>query len=250
MRYFGGKTRTCKLIAEILQSNLKEDQVFLSPFIGGGWIECLVKGKKECYDKHKYLIAMYKELQKGWKPPKNITKEQYAYIKANMDEEPYLTGFAGFGCSFAGKWFGGYAKDNTNRNFCLNAYNSILRKMDGFKDTKFDCEDYLNLNPCDRLIYCDPPYEGTTQYSKVILGHFDSDEFWQTMREWSQNNVVVISEYSAPEDFRCVWKQNVKLDIRDANNKKKNRVEKLFALSDIFVPSTKNLKEAGLFASF
>ena len=73
------------------------------------------------------------------------------------------------------------------------------------------------------------------------------------MREWSQNNVVVISEYSAPEDFRCIWKQNVKLDIRDANNKKKNRVEKLFSLSDVSVPSTKNPKnpkEAGLFASF
>ena len=28
-----------------------------------------------------------------------------------MDENPALTGFVGFGCSFGGKWWGGYAKD-------------------------------------------------------------------------------------------------------------------------------------------
>ena len=69
----------------------------------------------------------------------------YQYIKNNPDEKPYLTGFVGFGCSFAGKWFGGYAKDNTGRNFCLNAYNSIMRKMDGFKDTQFECKDYREI---------------------------------------------------------------------------------------------------------
>lgn len=166
MRYFGGKTRTCKSIAEIIQLNLNDGQAFLSPFVGGGWVECLIKGKKECSDKHNYLIAMYKELQQGWLPPCSLSKEQYDYIKNHVDEKPYLTGFVGFGCSFAGKWFGGYAKDNTGRNFCLNAYNSIMRKMEGFEDTEFSCEDYGNLDPSGYLIYCDPPYGGTTQYDR------------------------------------------------------------------------------------
>ena len=233
MRYFGGKTRTCKAIAEIIQYNLRDEQLFISPFVGGGWVESLIHGNKECYDKHKYLIAMYQELQKGWKPPKSLSKEEYDYIKKNPDEKPYLTGFVGFGCSFAGKWFGGYAKDNTNRNFCLNAYNSIMKKMNGFKNTKFECKDYKDLNPHDSLIYCDPPYNGTTQYA---VGDFDSEEFWKIMRKWSENNIVLVSEYNAPNDFKCVWEQQVKLDIRDSHNKKKNRIEKLFSICDIKIP--------------
>jgi len=43
-----------KSIAEIIQFNLNDGQAFLSPFVGGGWVECLIRGKKECSDKHNY----------------------------------------------------------------------------------------------------------------------------------------------------------------------------------------------------
>jgi len=228
LRYFGGKTRTCKQIAKILNTYRNENQIFLSPFTGGAWVEALIKHPKICYDKHPYLIAMYKELQQGWIPPTTLSKEEYEYIKNNPDEKPYLTGFVGFGCSFAGKWFGGYAKDNTGRNYCLNAHNSILDKMNNLMNTSFDCKDYKEINPEGYIIYCDPPYEGTTQYSKKLVGEFNSNEFWEIMREWSKNNKVFISEYNAPEDFKCIWSQEVKLDIRDSNNKKQPRIEKLY----------------------
>jgi DNA adenine methylase len=228
IRYFGGKTRTYKQIANILNTYRKENQIFLSPFVGGAWVEQLLNYPKICCDKHPYLIAMYKALQEGWIPPKELSKEEYEYIKNNKDEKPYLTGFVGFGCSFAGQWFGGYAKDNTGRNYCLNAHNSILKKMELLKDTKFECKDYRELTPENCLIYCDPPYEGTTQYDNNLVGEFDSNEFWDIMRRWSKNNTVFISEYNAPDDFKCIWSQEVKLDIRDKDNKKKERVEKLY----------------------
>jgi len=243
MRYFGGKTKTCNQISEIIQHNLKEGQLFISPFVGGGWVECLVEGEKQCCDKHPYLIAMYQELQKGWKPPTALTKEEYQHIKDNLDEKPYLSGFVGFGCSFAGKWFGGYAHDKTARNYYMNAYTSILRKMEGFKDTVFECKSYSEINPVGAVIYCDPPYKGTTPYSRNIIGAFDSEAFWEKIREWSENNVVLVSEYNAPDDFKCVWQQQVKLDIRDKENKKKTRVEKLFSLSDVKLSSP----DAGIF---
>lgn len=188
----------------------------------------MVNGKKECYDKHPYLITMYKELQSGWMPPAELSKEEYDYIRNNPDKNPHLTGFIGFGCSFAGKWFGGYAKDNSGRNYCLNAHNSILKKMKTMKDTYFDCKDYRELNPKGCVVYCDPPYAGTTQYSKQLVGDFNTEEFWDTMREWSKDNIVLISEYNAPNDFEVVWQQEVKLDIRDKNNQKQKRIEKLF----------------------
>jgi DNA adenine methylase len=228
MRYFGGKTRTCKEIAKVIESYRKQDQLFISPFVGGAWVESLISSPKICYDKHKYLIAMYLELQKGWIPPDILSKEEYNYVKNNQDEKPYLTGFVGFGCSFAGKWFGGYAKDNTNRNYCLNAKNSILKKMRNLMDCRFECRDYKDLSFEDSIIYCDPPYADTTSYCINEVGEFNSHEFWGIMRKWSEKNLVIVSEYDGPKGVQCIWEKPVKLDIRDANNLKKSRIEKLF----------------------
>jgi len=115
--------------------------------------------------------------------------------------------------------------------------------MDGFKDTKFECCDYRNLSPIDSVIYCDPPYNETTQYSKKIVGEFVSEEFWDVIRKWSKDNIVIVSEYNAPSDFDCIWEKKIKLDIRDSNNKRKPRVEKLFVSSGSKVMT----KERGLF---
>ena len=79
---------------------------------------------------------MWEELQNGWMPPQTLTKEDYEFLKNNKDIKPHLTGFVGFGCSFAGKWFGGYATSN-NRNYCLNAYNSVLNKLNICKELNF-----------------------------------------------------------------------------------------------------------------
>ena len=230
IRYFGGKARTCKEISKIINTYIYNNELFISPFVGGGWVEQYINtNNKLLFDKHPYLIDMYKALQKGWIPPTNLTKEEYTYIKNHLDEKPYLSGFVGFGCSFAGKWFGGYAKDKTRRNYCLNSYNSILNKMNnGLKNAKFECKDYRELKPRNAIVYCDPPYKGTTQYSKKIVGNFNTYEFWNIIREWSKYNKIFISEYNAPDDFECVWQQSVKLDIRNKNNIKEKRIEKLF----------------------
>lgn len=225
MRYFGGKARTCHDIACCIESLRKPNQKYIEPFVGGAWVISKVSGEREAYDKHPYLIAMYNALQDGWEPPKDLTKEEYYQIKENGTD--YEKGFVGFGCSFAGKWWGGYASE-PNRNYCLNAHNSILEKMQTLSDVKFDVADYKDLNFNNCIIYCDPPYQGTTQYG--LVGNFDTDEFWSTMRKWSEKNTVIISEYSAPDDFKSIWSKEVKLDIRDKNNEKQDRIEQLFMM--------------------
>ena len=46
------------------------------------------------------------------------------------------------------------------------------------------------------------------------------------MREWSKDNTVLISEETAPEDFECIWEQEVSRSIK-AGDKSKS-TEKLF----------------------
>ena len=198
----------------------------VEPFVGGCNIISKMNGERYCYDINEYLIEMYKAVQNGWTPPAIITEEEYDYIKDNKDENKVLTGFVGIGCSYSGKWFGGYARNKTGRNYCLNAHNSILKQLNEIRDINFSCKDYKELEFDDCLIYCDPPYKDTTKYP--IIGEFNTEEFWNVMRNWSKNNTVIISEYEAPNDFQCIKEINTKTDIRNRSGKRENRVEILF----------------------
>ena len=226
MQYFGGKQRISKQIVEVLNEYRKDNQPLVEPFVGGCNVISKMNGERYCYDINEYLIEMYKAVQNGWIPPTTITKEEYDYIRNNKDKDKPLTGFVGIGCSYSGKWFGGYARNKTGRNYCLNAHNSILKQLNEIRDIKFDCKDYKELEFDGCLIYCDPPYKDTTKYS--IIGSFDTEEFWDVMRSWSKNNTVIISEYEAPNDFECIKEINTKTDIRNRSGKRENRVERLF----------------------
>ena len=226
MQYFGGKQRISKQIVEVLNEYRKDNQPLVEPFVGGCNIISKMSGERYCYDINEYLIEMYKAVQNGWTPPAIITEEEYDYIRNNKDKDKPLTGFVGIGCSYSGKWFGGYARNKTGRNYCLNAHNSILKQLNEIRDIKFDCKDYKELEFDGCLIYCDPPYKDTTKYP--IIGEFNTEEFWNVMRNWSKNNTVIISEYEAPNDFECIKEINTKTDIRNRSGKRENRVERLF----------------------
>ena len=226
MQYFGGKQRISKQIVEVLNEYRKDNQPLVEPFVGGCNIISKMSGERYCYDINEYLIEMYKAVQNGWTPPAIITEEEYDYIRNNKDKDKPLTGFVGIGCSYSGKWFGGYARNKTGRNYCLNAHNSILKQLNEIRDIKFDCKDYKELEFDGCLIYCDPPYKDTTKYP--IIGEFNTEEFWNVMRNWSKNNTVIISEYEAPYDFECIKEIHTKTDIRNSDGKRENRVERLF----------------------
>lgn len=80
---------------------------------------------------------MFKALQNGYELPNKITKEQYNYIKNHKDENPALTGFVGFGCSFGGKFFGGYARDKMETNYALTSKRSLLKMSKFLNKVKF-----------------------------------------------------------------------------------------------------------------
>lgn len=170
---------------------------------------------------------MWKALQDGWIPQENITQEEYYNVKKNLDANPTLSGFVGFTCSFGGRWFQGYARDNNGkRNYALNGKNTLLKDIRVLRNATFVCLDYRDVDiPDGAVVYCDPPYMGTTKYS---TGPFNHEIFWSYMRELSGRRTVFISEEHAPNDFECIWEKEVIRTVTRNKNNQPKRVERLF----------------------
>lgn len=180
----------------------------VSLFCGSCAIESKLTGYDRviCNDKHPYLIAMWRGLQRGYNLPDSIDAEQYKYIREHKDIDPVLTGFVGFGCSFGGKWFGGYAKNATGTNYAAQSKRSVLKDLQGLMSAEFINLDYRQVPiPQGAVVYADPPYANTTGYGKE---KFDSSEFWSCMRLLATTgHKVFISEQAAPSDFVCIWEK-------------------------------------------
>ena len=130
LQYFGGKTKVSNQIVNYLESVRKENQVYIEPFVGGGIICSKMSGERKAYDYNEYLIEMYRSVQDGYDLPSFVSEEEYKYIREHKDENKVLTGFVGFGCSFAGKWFGGYARDKRKKcSFAQTSKLGLLKKI-------------------------------------------------------------------------------------------------------------------------
>lgn len=213
-----------KDLVHVISTYRKPGQLFFEPFLGGANIITKLSGRRCAADANKDLITMYEALQAGWVPPVAVSRSEYDAAKDLPEGTSPLKAFVGFGCSFAGKWFGGYAKSGS-RNYALNAKNSLEKKRAGLAGVKLFARKYEEFHPKNAIIYCDPPYAGTTQYGAV--GDFNSDVFWVIMREWSQANTVLVSEYVAPSYCDVVWEKEVVTDIRGGDGRLA-RTEKLF----------------------
>ena len=223
MKYLGGKSQIAIQIGRFINTVRKDRQPYWEPFVGGGWVLKEIRGAPIYASDVKYeLIEMWKALQDGWVPPDVVSEELYAEAK-NGNVDPALTAFIGFGCSWGGKWFGGYARDGRGRNYALGTKNSLLRKIHKMDDDiTFFCADFMTTPPPEEnmVIYCDPPYANTTRYSMS----FDNDAFWNRCRWLVENgHTVVVSEYVAPKDFVCVLEISTKTNLHHLK-----RVERLF----------------------
>ena len=232
MQYFGGKQRISKQLSQYLNLQLKDGQPFVDLFCGSCNIISKIDNNRVriANDKHKYLIAMWKALQDGWIPPDEISRREYRLIRENKDDTLHLTGFVGFGCSFAGKWFGGYAYNSKGDNYCLRAKKSCINKLSNLDDVEFYNLNYNELNiPKGSLVYCDIPYKGTTQYCEEEVGIFNHHEFYQWARDNSSIYDIYISEYkeNVPEGFEIVWEMESRKSIRNAKNEAVRTIEVL-----------------------
>jgi DNA adenine methylase len=247
MQYFGGKTKIAQSLAQFLNSVLEPGQLYWEPFCGGLSVASLISGPRPVLlsDSHGYLIDMWIQAFKDPSIfPDQVSKEQYDRYKKWTPinfEGRAVKGFIGFGCSFGGKWYGGYARDSRGggQNFANRAQRGVMEKVARFRSNGnepiFLRTGYQEYNiPRDlgaAVIYCDPPYWGTTGYS--LCTGFDTDQFNQWVRGMSQiGHRVLVSEYAhnAPDDARVLWSWESRKSFRDASGKQVQTTEILYTL--------------------
>ena len=258
MKYLGVKQRLGKHLSPVLHEmwntyNLNNKvplDNYLEPFCGSlGVLKHLtdLNVPVEASDYHPDLICMWQGVQDGTLVfPESVSEEEFLNVK-QMKSPSALKAFVGFGMSFGGRFFGAYSQKylgNKKEDFCKEMRNSLNRTRPKIEKVVFSCKDYRDCKPKNAFVYCDPPYRynkypvkyrrGTKEYDV-----FDNEEFWNVMRLWSKENVVVISEVSAPLDFVEVWSyvcvRSAALSEKTRNNAESKVVSETHSTEKLFV---------------
>lgn len=225
MQYLGGKSRIAKYLVPFLESERK-GKVYLEPFMGAGHIIIQMAGKRVGSDCHPDLMEMWCAVQLGWLPPESVKEEEYKQLKRQQTPSP-LRGYVGFQGSWGGKWFGGYARNQSNHNYVKAGLTSLRYARSKLQDVTLLCCDYREWSHVeDWLIYCDPPYEGFTSYTGVAS--FDHSRFWKWVCHMGKSNKIFVSSYQAPDNFRCVLEIPTTTNLQVAGGGKSPRIECLF----------------------
>lgn len=216
--YYGGKAMYAKDIAEVIERQCEGKRVdkYVEPFCG--WCSVMARlisnGKLQAKqfvasDYNKSLVMMWKGLSRGtWKvPTRAITKKEWLQLK---DAPPSaLKAFAGVVYSFNGRYFSWYRVPLRPDSQRLHQRGDILAPV-RFAHKKYDDKDYLAMRGC--VFYLDPPYQArafeykhdTGKAGDIKTPTFDHARFWEVARQLAKNNVVIVSEYAAPRDWKCV----------------------------------------------
>lgn len=230
MKYMGSKARFAKHLLPIILKDRQLNQSYIEPFAGGMNMIDKVDGIRIANDQHEELMAMWQALiYDKWDPPKSVSEDEYKAIKYNQNDYPkHLVAYVGFN-SFGGKWFAGYRRDKQGkRDYWAEHYRNITKQVPNLEGVILSCKSYTELEiPNNSIVYCDPPYASTTKYRDG----FDHEEFWEWCRQQSKaGHQVFISEYNAPEDFKCIWEKPAKTSFswHADNLPAKKSIERLF----------------------
>lgn len=233
MHYLGGKTRTAPRIAGHITELATPGATYWEPFIGGANVAAAVSKSRsfnhlQLSDIHADLVQMWdRATHHNWVPPASIDRAEWERLR-DGPECPERT-FAGFGASFRGKWWGGHYTDDGESDVNTNQ-RGVIRKARHMRMTPatFTTRAYHECEPSPGdVVYCDPPYAGTTGYDAT--DPFDHQRFWswcETMSKWGVH--VLVSEFTAPETWAPVFtvEHTSTVDVSSA----KRDVESLYYL--------------------
>lgn len=234
MQYLGGKSRAAKHIVPAIASRANGRTRWVEPFVGGAAVSEVAAGYFDeliLSDAHEDLILMWRDAVDGRVFPTEV--DEFTYKLARDSEPSALRGFIGFACSFGAKWWGGYARNKTGTNYAAQGSRAVIRKATAINGARVIHRDYRDCTPdidANTVVYCDPPYAGTTGYKGTAP--FDHDAFWTVCRMWADTGALVfVSEYSCPEAVGdCVWERPQTDGLRKRGGKATQSVEKLFQI--------------------
>jgi len=213
----GGKNRIAKEILPIILKDRTQGQYYVELMAGGCNVIDKVTGNRIASDKSEYLMEMWYELTEGKTFIEEIPKDLYDRArtefnnKTNNEFTLAEIGWIGFMASYNGRFFdGGYNGNYKKRDYTKESIDNIKKQIDSMKGVEFSSGNYNEIIiPNNSILYCDIPYEGTKQYA--TSKDFNYLEFWEWCRtKAKQGHKVFVSEYKAPEDFKCVWSGNIK----------------------------------------
>ena len=232
MKYMGSKARIAKHILPIMLAECEKHGItkWVEPMVGGGNMIDKVPDSFERvgYDLNAHCIQAMVDIRDNVEGlPDSVSEEEYKSYKGLPPQS--ITSWVRFECSFGNKFENGYARASDGKNYAGIGFRSALKQSPKIQNVQFICDSYENLSFENCLIYCDPPYQGTTGYK---TGAFDHDKFFEWCREQAKKNVVFVSEYNAPEDFECVWQGEIKTNFASTRKAATHKaVEKLFKVN-------------------
>lgn len=230
MKYMGSKNRIAKHLLPIMLAECEKHGItkWVEPFVGGANMIDKVPDTFERigYDLNDHVIhALIDIRDNADKLPECVNEEEYKSYKGLPPQS--MTSWVRIACAYGGIFESKLAADKTGlRNYASEAKRNAIKQSPKIQKVQFICDSYENLNFTNALIYCDPPYQGTSGYK---TGAFNHEHFFEWCRQQAKKNIVFVSEYNAPDDFECVWQGEIKTNF--ASQRKAathNAVEKLF----------------------
>ncbi len=239
MKYIGSKARVAADIVAILQGYINTYGIksYIEPFVGGfnviDKIDCENRLGNDIDPLVCELVETCRQSPELLDVVSTPTREHYYDVRDNgCKYAPWYRAavllFASYNARVYGGCYGATAttKDGKTRNYFEESKANFARQIPSLGGILVGCCDYRDLRISPRvktLIYCDPPYAEGIGYVKA----FDTAEFWDWCRQrTSDGHIVIVSEYSAPDDFTCIWQKETKTHLN--NREKLNRVEKMF----------------------
>jgi DNA adenine methylase len=207
VQYQGGKERIAAALAAELERRRAPGQPVIVPFLGGASVLSRLSGPRAGSDVSAALICLFRAVRSGWVAPP-VDRDLYERLRATQDPSDPCTAFAGFGCSFGGKWFGGFIDPRPGKHCSAStgvryAWTALVRKVRALDGVPLSCMDYRDWDPRGALVYCDPPYAGTLGYPGTPP--WNPGAFWRWAARLSASNTVLVSEIAAPDGWAEVW---------------------------------------------
>lgn len=231
MKYMGSKNRIAKHILPIMLKEAEKHNItqWVEPFVGGANMIDKVPSTftRIGADLNGHVIQALIDI----KDRVEELPEFFSFEERKFWKEQPPTRLKSWACivtSFGADLKGGYAREkgSDESTFCGYGKRNAKKQSPMLKGVRLINCSYSDLGfDKPSLIYCDPPYQGTSGYK---TGSFNHEAFFEwCVQKKQEGHIVFVSEYNAP--FECVWQGEIKTNFASSRKEATHvAVEKLF----------------------